>query len=144
MKGECLCGTVSFEVVGELPNFYQCHCSMCRKVTGSNANTATFVSQDDFRWLSGQERITSFQKPTGYRSDFCGICGSPVPNLLRSTNLVWVPAGLLSGNTESEIAVHLHVDSSAVWERDGVGCIRYAAAPDTLEGLNQSLQRVKR
>ncbi|MEQ9547444.1 MAG: hypothetical protein RIK85_15685 [Marinobacter sp.] len=46
-----------------------------RKATGSAANAATFVQQQHFRWLSGQDRITSFQKPTGYRSDFCSVCG---------------------------------------------------------------------
>jgi hypothetical protein len=39
MKGECLCGDVEFEIKGDLPNLYQCHCSLCRKVTGSSAAT---------------------------------------------------------------------------------------------------------
>ncbi|WP_458358993.1 GFA family protein, partial [Vibrio parahaemolyticus] len=29
MKGNCLCGEVSFELSGELPPIYQCHCSLC-------------------------------------------------------------------------------------------------------------------
>ena len=40
MKGECLCGEVAFTIDGELPNFYQCHCSLCRKATGAAANAA--------------------------------------------------------------------------------------------------------
>ncbi|PRY63410.1 hypothetical protein B0H98_1085 [Vreelandella songnenensis] len=44
MTGECLCGEVKFEIDGKLPNLYQCHCSLCRKTTGSTANAATFVS----------------------------------------------------------------------------------------------------
>lgn len=35
MKGECLCGNVKFEIEEEIRNFYQCHCSLCRKVTGA-------------------------------------------------------------------------------------------------------------
>ena len=84
MKGECLCGSVSFEIEGDLPNLYQCHCSLCRKATGSSANAATLVNEEHFRWLSGQSEIRSFQKPTGYRSDFCSVCGSPVPFNLRT------------------------------------------------------------
>lgn len=144
MKGECLCGAVAFEVEDELPNLYQCHCSLCRKVTGSNANAATFVSLNKFRWVNGQENITSFQKPTGYRSDFCRICGSPVPNQLRSANLVWVPAGLLAGDFDSEIAVHLHAGSSASWERNSEDYINYEAGPDSIDTLNQALQRPNR
>jgi len=142
MKGECLCGEVKFEIKGNLPNLYQCHCSLCRKVTGSSANAATFVTQKDFRWLSGQDKISSFQKPTGYRSDFCSVCGSPVPNQLRGMELVWVPAGLLEESFETAVAVnvHLHMGSAASWERDSGECVRLEAGPESLESLQEALQ----
>ncbi|AQU82643.1 MULTISPECIES: GFA family protein [unclassified Halomonas] len=144
MKGECLCGEVKFEIEGELPNFYQCHCSLCRKSTGSTANAATFVNEESFHWVSGQAKICSFQKPTGYRSDFCSVCGSPVPNSLRDTGLIWVPAGLLNGETASHIAVHLHVSSSATWEHEPDSCVRLDAGPDSLQALHKALQRACR
>ncbi|MGF2734582.1 GFA family protein [Marinobacter sp. DUT-1] len=139
MNGECLCGEVQFEIQCDLPNLYQCHCSLCRKATGSAANAATFVHQQDFRWLSGQDRITSFQKPTGYRSDFCSVCGSPVPNQLRGTELVWVPAGLLEEDFDTVVNVHLHLDSAAAWERDSENCVRLGAGPDSLDALYKAL-----
>ena len=40
--------------------------------------------------------ISSFVKPSGFRSDFCKTCGAPVPNLLRKTSIYWVPAGTCS------------------------------------------------
>lgn len=143
MKGQCLCGAVAFEVIGEVPNLYQCHCSMCRKSTGSAANAATFVHADMFRWVSGQEKISSFTKDTGYRSDFCSICGSPVPNVLRDTDKVWVPAGLLEETEGFAVAVHLHTKSQACWERTSQDGAQYDEAPD-LETLNNALQRTGR
>ncbi|MBT2788521.1 MULTISPECIES: GFA family protein [unclassified Halomonas] len=140
MKGECLCGEVVFEVKGELPNLYQCHCSLCRKATGSNANAATFVDGKHFHWLSGLSSIRSFQKPTGYRSDFCSVCGSPVPNKLRDTDLIWVPAGLLDETTAAQVAVHLHLSSAATWAQDLDSCVRLAGGPDSLESLHDALQ----
>ncbi|WP_354010018.1 GFA family protein [Endozoicomonas lisbonensis] len=80
MIGQCLCNEVRFKVSGQLPNFYQCHCSLCRKVTGSSANAGTIVNKESFEWLNGQENVSSFIKKTGYRVDFCKSCGSPVPN----------------------------------------------------------------
>ena len=141
MKGECLCGSVSFEIEGDLPNLYQCHCSLCRKATGSSANAATLVKEEHFRWLSGQSEIRSFQKPTGYRSDFCSVCGSPVPNQLKNTDLVWIPAGLLDGITQSKVAVHLHLASAATWEQESNNCLRLEASPDSLQCLNNALQK---
>lgn len=141
MKGECLCGEVAFEIEDELPNLYQCHCSLCRKATGSTANAATFVEVQNFRWLSGQSNIRSFQKPTGYRSDFCSVCGSPVPNKLRDTDLIWVPAGLLDEETASQVAVHLHLSSSASWAKEADSCVRLVGGPDSLQSLHEALQR---
>lgn len=140
MNGQCLCAEVQFEIKGDLPNLYQCHCSLCRKATGSAANAATFVQQQNFRWLSGQDRITSFQKPTGYRSDFCSVCGSPVPNQLRDTELVWIPAGLLEEDFDAAVNIHLHLDSAASWERDSGSCVRLGAGPDSLNALYRALK----
>nr|WP_290980260.1 GFA family protein [Halomonas sp.] len=140
ITGECLCGEVKFEIEGTIPNLYQCHCSLCRKTTGSTANAATFVREVDFRWVAGQAGIRSFQRPTGYRNDFCSVCGSSVPNKLRDTALMWVPAGLLNEETTSRVAVHLHIDSAPTWTKEALHCQRFDDAPESLAALNEALQ----
>jgi hypothetical protein len=129
MRGKCLCEAVSFEILGPTPKLYQCHCSLCRKQGGSASNTATIVAAEDFRWLSGQQGISSFAKPTGFRSDFCSTCGSPVPNPLRKTAYFWIPAGLLEGADELEVAVHLYVGSRAVWDTAVLSGTLYETMP---------------
>ena len=79
MRGNCLCGAVVFEIVGEAPRLYQCHCSLCRKQSGSTANSSLLIESESFRWLGGEDRISSYVKEFGFRSDFCSRCGSPVP-----------------------------------------------------------------
>ena len=116
MRGRCLCGAVEFEIAGALPKLYQCHCTLCRKQGGSTSNTATIVAQERLHWLSGKENVRSYERPTGFRSDFCATCGSPVPNPLRKTPYYWVPAGLFEGAETLEIAVHLYVGSRASWD----------------------------
>lgn len=71
---------------------------------------------ENFRWLSGQEHISSWVKDAGFRSDFCSKCGSPVPNPLRSTPYYWVPVGLLDDEQKLEIAAHVFVGSKVSWE----------------------------
>lgn len=116
MHGNCLCGLVNFEIVGTIPRLYQCHCSLCRKQGGSASNTATIVNAENFRWLSGQEYISSWVKDTGFRSDFCSVCGSPVPNPVKSAAYYWVPVGLLDDEQKLEISTHLFVGSKASWD----------------------------
>ena len=139
MKGECLCGTVKFQIEGEIRNLYQCHCSLCRKATGASANAATFVQGSAFRWVSGERQISSFKKPSGFRSDFCSVCGSPVPNSLGDSGMIWIPAGLLDEPVESRVSVHLHTKSAAPWEEDSAGCVRLDGGPESLDALNKLL-----
>lgn len=133
MRGECLCGRVEFEIVGDFPRLYQCHCSLCRKQGGSSSNTATIVSAENFRWLSGQEHISSWVKDTGFRSDFCSKCGSPVPNPLRSTPYYWIPIGLLRNERQLEIAAHLFVGSKSPWDVIAPPGVRFETAPELSE-----------
>lgn len=116
MRGRCLCGAVEFEVIGRVPHLYQCHCELCRKQSGAASNAATIVNADQLHWRSGAELIRTWVKATGFRSDFCSICGSPVPNLLREKPYYWVPAGLLEEAADLKVVTHLYIGSKAPWE----------------------------
>ena len=129
----CLCGQVEFEIVGEIPNLYQCHCSLCRKQGGSTSNTATLVESKNFRWLSGHEKISSWVKDNGFRSDFCSKCGTPVPNPLGSAPYFWVPAGLFSEEVQSSIVAHLYVGSKASWDSISFPGKQYETMPELAE-----------
>lgn len=135
MRGKCLCGQVEFEIVGAVPTLYQCHCSLCRKQSGASSNTATIVVNDQFRWISGQEHISSWVKETGFRSDFCSHCGSPVPNPLGAQPYHWVPAGLLDGEHPLKVGAHLHVRSKASWDVIASPGIQYETMPELSELL---------
>jgi len=135
MRGKCLCGLIEFEVLGVAPKLYQCHCSLCRKQGGASSNTAAIVAQEQFRWLSGQEHISSWVKDTGFRSDFCSNCGSPVPNPLGSTPCYWVPAGLFEEDVQLKISAHLFVGSKASWDVIASPGTQYETMPELSELL---------
>ncbi|HQT68893.1 MAG TPA: GFA family protein [Thiobacillus sp.] len=140
MRGTCLCGAVKFEITDTLPNIYQCHCSLCRKSTGAFANAALIVPGNQFQWVSGQGCINSYENESGYRSDFCAKCGSPLPNSLKGKTDYWVPVGLLEDKANLEVAAHLHVGSKASWEVIATGGVHYQDAPD-LDCLYQLLRK---
>ncbi|WP_394203687.1 GFA family protein [Shewanella waksmanii] len=117
MQGSCLCGAVSFVLAGSLPPIYQCHCSLCRQVSGSSSNSALIIERENFTWFSGEQHIKSYMTQTGFKSDFCVECGSPVPNLSADETRYWVPAGLLSEPVNSEVMAHVYVDSRANWDK---------------------------
>lgn len=139
MIGTCLCGDVEFSITGELPNFYQCHCSLCRKLSGSASDTATFLNREQFQWIKGLDFISSFKLPSGYRSDFCKHCGSTVPHLMENGQQYWVPAGLLDESPRSVVSAHLFVGSKASWDEIGDSGEQFIEMP-TMSVLNDKLQ----
>jgi hypothetical protein len=102
---------------------------MCRKVTGAAANAAFVVPEQNFTWLAGESLIKYYSRPTGYRNDFCSICGSSLPNRLDPDGKVWIPAGLLDGPTSSRVAKHFFVGSKADWDDIGGTGVQYDALP---------------
>ena len=134
MIGKCLCG--------DIPNLYQCHCSLCRKQGGAYSNAATIIHEDQFSWKSGQDKISYFRKETGFSSDFCATCGSPVPNRLRNTERFWIPAGLLEDGNGLEIVAHLYTKFKAPWDKiPGTGS-NFEEMPD-MEEFQNILERRK-
>ena len=117
MIGKCNCGAVKFKINCETqPNLYQCHCSLCRKQSGTSSNAATLVHESEFSWTAGEDKITRYKMKDGFTSHFCSVCGSPVPNRLRDTDKIWVPAGLLPGDIDFRIVAHIYTGSKASWE----------------------------
>ena len=41
---------------------YHCHCSLCRKQSGTAANSATLVNETLFEWVCGTDSIGTFKK----------------------------------------------------------------------------------
>jgi len=72
-KGGCHCGRIRFEVEapGDL-EVNECNCSICR-LTGF---LHLIVRKDDFRLVSGQDDLSTYQFNTGVaRHFFCAVCG---------------------------------------------------------------------
>lgn len=49
--GSCNCGSVKFGINTEISDVYVCHCSICRKSTGSGGIAVTIVRNGNFSWI---------------------------------------------------------------------------------------------
>lgn len=121
-NGVCNCGAVRFKINAELSDVIVCHCSICRRATGSNGIAVLVVDNERFEWLSGKERINSWKKPDAdWEMSFCRVCGSPVPGANDEAR-TFVPAGLIGNGDENlRVAHHIWVDSKASWDVIGDG-----------------------
>jgi hypothetical protein len=117
LKGSCLCGAVTFEVQPPFPRMVHCHCSRCRKATGTGHATNLYVQPDQLKWLSGQASIARYDLPSArsFAKWFCAQCGSPLPRITRSGKTAVVPAGSLDTAPPLAPTDHIFWGSRASW-----------------------------
>jgi len=132
LHGGCLCGAVTFEVEPPFPIMIHCHCSRCRKGTGTGHATNLTADPKHFRWLSGEEGITRYDLPTAksYAKWFCGRCGSPVPRPSRNGAIMVIPAGSLDDAPPSAPTDHIFWGSRAPWACGSGGLPTHGEYPE--------------
>jgi hypothetical protein len=129
-RGACLCGKVRFEIAGEFEAFFLCHCSYCRKDTGSAHGANLFSSTAAIRWVSGESSVTTFNLPaTRHAKSFCSVCGSPLPRL-EANGWLCVPAGSLDTDVTLRPNAHIFTASRANWDRLLVDVPEIEGSPD--------------
>jgi hypothetical protein len=112
-----LCGGVRFEVDTPFLRAGHCHCSRCRKHSGTFGLTQGRVPREQFRLLAGEELIQAYRPNGGMVKAFCSVCGS---SLFGGTwpegPEVSVRFGALEGDPCIRPQYHQFVDSRAIWE----------------------------
>lgn len=127
--GQCLCGTVRFRISGTFEGFFLCHCSRCRKDSGSAHSANIFSSTATITWVSGEENIREFRlSGSRHVKCFCTDCGSALPFSQASDGVLVVPAGSLDGPTGIRPTAHICFSSRADWYDD-------LASVDRINGL---------
>ena len=119
-EGSCQCGAVKFQVSGPFESFFLCHCSRCRKDTGSAHAANLFSTVAKITWLSGEDRIKTYRVPESrHEKSFCSECGSAVPGIQMDGALLVVPAGSLDTPVDIRPNAHICLSSRANWD-DGL------------------------
>jgi len=116
LKGSCLCGGIQFEITGTHSTIGACHCSLCRKASGVGSTAVIAISFGQLRWLSGEELVMPYERPSGYGLAFCRVCSSPAPYSDPEQTTYEVPVGLLDYDPPLAFGAHIYVGSKANWD----------------------------
>ena len=106
-KGACLCGAVTYEVVGPLQAAIACHCTQCRKTSGHYWSATQVL--DAQLTITKDEGLTWFQSSERARRGFCSRCGSSLFWQLAGEGATSIGAGTLDGPTGLTTAMHIYV-----------------------------------
>ena len=137
LTGKCLCGDIEFacDIDTNPLKIYQCHCTLCKRQSGSSSNSATIIPTTDFKWIKN-DTIKSWQKKTGFSSHFCANCGVPVPNLFTPSpneQYYWIPVGLLDidGHTDNvKVVANFCLNSKSSWHQIDSEAENFAELPE--------------
>ena len=135
MKGSCLCGKVCYEIAPPFKTFQYCHCSRCRKFTGSAHASNIFVPPDQFRWLEGIEQVARFDHPTAkyFATCFCKNCGSSLPWEVKGGINVVIPAGTLDEEPGIKPQQSIFWGSRAPWYEETCNIKKFEKFPTKKE-----------
>jgi hypothetical protein len=116
IAARCLCEAVRFEIDGPFGPVVYCHCSQCRRASGTAFAANADVTAADVRWIAGRERLAEYEASPGAFRVFCSRCGSPL--FSRSTarpEVIRVRLGALDGDPGRRAVAHVWVGSKAPW-----------------------------
>ena len=134
LNGSCLCGAVQYEVTGDPQRFYHCHCSRCRKSSGTGHASNIMMTSATLVFSHGESRLKQFKLPEAKRfsRQFCTECGSPVVRFVPELNAVVIPAGSLDDSVPIKPQARIYWDSRTDWTCDGDTLPRFPEGPPDL------------
>ena len=141
-QGSCLCGAIRYTINGELSEFGYCHCSSCRKASGSAFAANVSVPVEAFDVTSGASHLRSFESSPGKHRHFCGVCASPLFTKVGDTpSVVRIRLGCLDTAFTERPKAHIFVGEKAGWAGLDEGVSAYETWPDpdevAIEGSRQ-------
>jgi hypothetical protein len=114
LSGECMCGDVRYRVEDSFCYALNCHCSQCRKATGSAFKPFGGIERGKFGVIKGQEAISIFGKEKVHDAR-CKRCGSLLYSVVRDGQYVHVTLGTLVDEPSMCPTAHIYVGSKAPW-----------------------------
>lgn len=114
LSGECLCGDVHYRVEDSFLYALHCHCSQCRKATGSAFKPFAGIERSKLSVIKGQDALVLFGEENAHDVR-CKRCGSYLYSVVRDGQYVHVTLGTLVDTPSIQPTAHIFVGSKAPW-----------------------------
>lgn len=114
LRGGCACGAASYEVPDAFRYAIACHCSRCRRATGSAFKPMGGIEVGEVRHTGGE--LMTVGDPSGTHDRRCAACGSLLWSVVRDGAWAHVAYGSLIDPPSLAIQAHIMVGSKAPWD----------------------------
>lgn len=124
LSGECLCRAVRYQVADEFVYALNCHCSNCRRTTGSAFKPFAGIARAKFGVTRGGDELMVFGDDAAHDAH-CARCGSLLYSVVREGAFVHVAMGTLTDDPSIRPTAHIFVGSKAPWFEIADGLPQY-------------------
>lgn len=114
LTGQCRCRAVTYAVADAFAYAVNCHCSNCRRATGSAFKPLAGIRIEDIRITDGADSIMAVGEATEPYVH-CGKCGSLLYAVVRDGRFAHVTMGTLVDTPSIRPSHHIFVGSKAEW-----------------------------
>jgi hypothetical protein len=114
LAGACLCGAIHYAVADEFLYALNCHCSDCRKATGSAFKPFAGIGRSKLQIIKGADQILVFGDPNLNHDVRCKLCGSFLYSVV-GTDRIHVTLGALVDRPTVVPTAHIFVADKAPW-----------------------------
>ena len=114
LTGKCFCGAVQYAVADAFTYALNCHCSNCRRTTGSAFKPFAGITRDQFTVTEGRHKLLIFGEEKTHDAH-CEVCGSLLYSVVRAGAYVHVALGTLVDAPAIRPTAHIFVGSKAPW-----------------------------
>jgi hypothetical protein len=114
LRGSCYCGAVRYAVADEFLYAANCHCSDCRRTTGSAFKPFAGIERDKLAVTDGEDRLMIFGDEGG-NDTHCKMCGSLLYSVVRAGAFIHVAMGTLIDDPAIRPTKHIFAGSKAPW-----------------------------
>src|ERR1700716_337677 len=114
LSGECYCRAVRYTVADAFAYALNCHCSNCRRTTGSAFKPFAGIARDKLSIAAGDDDVMILGDESGHDAH-CRRCGSQLYSVVRDGTLVHVAMGTLVDEPSIRPTAHIFVGSKAPW-----------------------------
>ncbi len=130
ITAHCLCEGVRFEISGKIGPVVYCHCSQCRRASGTAFAANADVRTHYLQWIAGRELICEYESSPGKVRAFCSRCGSPLYSRTSAQpETIRVRLGALDGDPGRRSVAHCWVSAKAPWFEISDALPRFEQAP---------------
>lgn len=124
--GSCLCGAIKVELKGAISHIIHCHCSLCRKNSGTAYATNGFINTSEFTVIDPSNKLGFYEFKAGKKRHFCSVCASPIySSNAENPAQLRIRLGLIDSPISERPMSHNFMSSKANWDNLDAELPRY-------------------